>query len=216
MCPIIINQIYSKSKGSDDFEIGDRIYSINNNIIIGDGYIYFEDIGINIPLNTYLWYSLENKFNINIFRRNKQISLKIDTELLDDKIPMNITKDTKYLIKDNIVFCIPNLMMIEWLTQNDIKLCNTLYLQYMNNPYFKPKHNYLLVGLINIKGHPSTIQDIFKPYEERIYNTREYLELFTILNINVSKSTNIDKHKSIDKLIICDSNETEILLSWIN
>jgi hypothetical protein len=221
ICPIIIKQIYSNPKSGlkkelTDFEIGDHIHSLNNIPIVNDGYIFFADIDISIPLNTYIWYSLDNKLVFDVYRRKQNIKIKIDHESLNDKISIDISKNTRYLIKDNVVFCVLNLMMIEWLSQNDIRLCNTIYLQYMNNPYFKPKHNYLLVGLINIKEHPLPIQDIFKPYEERIYSVRKYLELFTILNINVSKTTNIDKHKSIDRLIICDSSEKELSLSWIS
>jgi hypothetical protein len=178
--------------------------------------VYFSDIKISVPINTYIWYILEDIVNLCVVRNNKLKQLYLISDNVETKISMSIDTKTKYMVKDNIVFCVPNLMMIEWLTHNDIILTNSLYLQFCNNPYFKPKHSYLFVGLLNISNHPTVIQDILKPYESRIYNPRMFMELFTVLNINLSKSTNIDIHKSIDKLIICDSNENELSLNWVN
>ena len=206
LCPIILTQTYSQN----NLKIGDHIYSVDNNIITENGYIYFSELMINIPLNTYLWYSSLQKHIFNIYRGGKKYIFDIATELINDNISMNIYESTKYCIKDNIVICYPNLLMVAWLNFNEIRFCNSIYIQYMLNPYLKSENNYLFVKLINKHKHPQKIQKIFKPYKDRMYNVKKYLEIFTILNVNINKK------KSIDKLVICDINENRLSIDWFN
>jgi hypothetical protein len=121
-----------------------------------------------------------------------------------------MTIETNHIIKDNIIFCELNLLLIEWLIQNGIVLKNITYLRYTENPYFKSKNNCLFVGLINIEDHPKLIKDIFNQYADRIYNVKKYMEIFTVLGMNMENV----KINDINKLVICDSSENEILLNW--
>jgi hypothetical protein len=142
--------------------------------------------------------------------------ISINSSNLADQINFKITPYTNFNIKDNIIFTKPNLLMIEWLTYNNIIIKNSLFLQYMINPFYKTKQDNLMVGLININQHPTMIQDLVKPYIDNIYNIDRYIELFTVLSINNSNSTNIDNYKIINKLTICDSGEKEINLNWLS
>ena len=222
--PITVIQNHNeKDKTINKLEVGDQIYSINDKKINKDGYIFFSEINMYVSLNTYLWYSTILENIVIICRDNKIIRLLIEREVLNEKILLMVEEDTKYKIINNKIFCVLNLMMIEWLTTNDITLRNTVYLQFMREPYLKSKCNYLFVGLVDIDEHPLMIRTLLKPYNINNKNGKEmeYLDLFTIININgystiLTKTTNIDKYRSIDKLTICDSNNKKLLLSWIN
>jgi len=135
---------------------------------------------------------------------------------LIEQINLSIKLFSIMEIKDNIIFTKPNLLMIEWLLHNNIIFKNNLYLQYMINPFYKTDQNNLMVGLINIDNHPNCVRNILKSYIDNIYGVTKYMELFTVLIVNVSNSSNIYKHKMINKLIICDSNENELYLDWLS
>jgi hypothetical protein len=219
---IMINQTYLKSKkilfeSSSNLEIGDQIISMNDMPISNTGMIEFdESIKIHVPLQTYIWYKLDHIiYKFKILRNNRIIEVDISSELLINKISVDIKPQTKYLIKNDIIFCFLNLLMVEWLTINEIVFKNISYLEYKINPFFKSKQKCILVGLINPSKHPFQVQKQLKPYLEYIYNIQTYMEFFTILAINKLKTTNIKIPKLINTLIVSDSYEREIILDWI-
>ena len=218
---IIVTHIFEKIVKNnliiqnDSLKLGDYIYSINTNIIDSNGYIYYDKLNISIPLNTYLYYTSNLNHKFEIIRNNINKTIIITPCKLTDQINFKISPLTTFNIKDNIIFTKPNLLMIEWLTYNNIIIKNNLYLQYMINPFYKTKQNNLMVGLININQHPNSIKDIIKPYIDYIYNIDKYIELFTVLSVNTANSSKIDNHKTINKLILSDSNESEIFFNWL-
>lgn len=218
--PIIVKQIFKNEINinidkNDSLKVGDYIMSINDNDIKQNCYIYLECINIDVPINTYLYYTQISKHKFKIIRNNKLMEIFINTKYLFNQINFKISITTIFSIKDNIIFAKPNLLMIEWLTYNNIIVKNNLYLQYMINPFYKTKQNNLMIGLINIDQHPETVRDMLKPYINDIYNIDKYIEFFTVLVVNMANSAKIDNHKTINKITICDSNENEINLNWI-
>jgi hypothetical protein len=204
---LTVNKIYSTTK---NILIGDIIYLIDNKPVLTDELINFKMININIPINTYLWYSVRSEHIFTVIRNMKMVKISLRSEPLLNKITPTMTIETNHIIKDNIIFCELNLLLIEWLIQNGIVLKNITYLRYTENPYFKSKNNCLFVGLINIEDHPKLIKDIFNQYADRIYNVKKYMEIFTVLGMNMENV----KINDINKLVICDSSENEILLNW--
>ena len=74
----------------------------------------------------------------------------------------------------------------------------------------------MMVALRNLQDQPLSIINTIKPYENYIYKIRDQIEFFNILEINSSKTININIIKSINRLIICDSNERILILNWVN
>ena len=57
-----------------------------------------------------------------------------------------------------------------------------------------------------------TKEDDFDELFKILYNkSNEYIDIFTILNVN--KSSNIENCKSINKISLCDMDETKIVLN---
>ena len=134
---ILINKIYSTSK---NILIGDLICSVDDKPI-KNGFVDFKTIDISIPLHTYLWYSTIKEHTFDIIRNYNYLRTTFKTEKLLDHIMPSNEIDTNYIIKDNMIFCELNLLLIEWLVQNEIKLKNITYLQYFETPFFKSKNN---------------------------------------------------------------------------
>jgi len=204
------------TKKGDKLEINDYIQSVNDIVVENNGLLYFSDVNILVPINTYIWYLVGDKIKLCVTRNDKQKELYLTPKSINKKISINVQMETKYIIKDNIIFCIPNLMMTEWLTHNDIIYVNKQYLQYYDDPYMTIKNSYLFVSLIDIDNHPEEIREILKPYLSRMNNPRLFMELFTIKSINSSNTININSHESINKLILSDSNDRELFLNWLN
>lgn len=204
---LIINQIYSNK--NKKLEIGDIIYKINNKNVNRNGTIYCNFLKIVLPIHTYLWYINNNKINFTIIRNDNLLDIEVTKELLNEKLSFEISNKTTIIEKDNIIFCKPNLLMIEWLIENDIVPRNILYLEYKINPFYK-KNTYFFVGFTNILEQPLTITNILCRYLKSTDN----FDIFTILNINNSRSLNINQFKNINSLSLLDSNEQEIILDW--
>jgi hypothetical protein len=191
---LIVKQSYTKK--TNNLQIGDVINSIND-IKINKSSIYYDKLNIDIPINTYIWYEAiyYNVFNFLITRNNKKMNININTEKLNNKISFDINTISEWNIIDKFIFIKPNLLMIEWLIENDIILKNYLYLSYIINPYYKIKNNYLLIELskYNIKLKP-------------------YIELYNIVSINNNKTFNINTLKYINKLLVLNSNEKQVNL----
>lgn len=198
--------------------------SYNRNILVGDiickldeiplspsGLILNSQLNINIPLHTYIWYSNTKSHTLGILRNKDSLNINIKTENIKDVITPSVTMNTNYIIKDGVIYCELNLLLDEWLVNNNIILKNISYLQFYVNPFFKLKNNCLFVGLTNIDEHPKIIQETLKKYVARIYNIRDEIELFTVINMNMNMIENNDIHK----LTLLDSNEKELILSWL-
>ena len=218
--PIVVKQILKNEKDinlnkNDYLKVGDYILSIDNNNINSNCYIYLNCVNIDVPINTYLYYTQTVKHKFTVIRNNKLIEIFVTPQYLLSQINFKINTATTFSIKDNIIFAKPNLLMIEWLTYNNIIVKNSLYLQHMINPFYKTKQHNLMVGLINISQHPESVRDILKPYINNIYNIDKYIEFFTVLAVNMANSAKIDNHKTINKITICDSHENELNLNWI-
>jgi hypothetical protein len=205
--PIIIKEIFSKKT---QFEINDQILSLNNKQISTDGYILSNKLNIDVPIHTYIYYELIICHMFEIKRNNEYLQIMTDCQLLCNSISFKIKTQTEYYIIDNMIFCMPNLLMTEWLINNQIIIRNNLYLEYKLCPFKQIKKSYLFIGLIDIENHPVTIQNQLKSY-----NIRDHIEIFTVLSINNSESSNIKKYNSINKLTICDSNHNKLVLNWI-
>lgn len=215
---LIVTQTYMNTKSPiSTLNIGDCIFTINNINILPNGYILYHDIGLNVPLHTYIWYSNKKTHTFDILRNTKYMKLQIMTESLYNKLSVCINTKTLTIEKDNLIFCEPNLLLFEWLMRFNINPNNCTLLQYMENPFYAFKQTFMFVGITNIKNHPETIQQKIKPYIDNIYKPYLYnndsivnMELFTILTPNALKILTND----IDKLTICDSKEREIMLEW--
>lgn len=205
------NIIISQTHYIDDLEIGDTILSIDGKQINEDGEIFSSELKIYIPLHTYIWYSFNSdEYNFVIYRNKKRIEIKVKSEKLIDKINLNTKKTTELLIKNNIIFCKPNLLMFEWLSHNDIYIKNYLYIQYKLNPYYIFKQKYLFVGLNDAYNHQKHINKILSEFNK----SNKYIDIFTILNVNGNKISNIENCKSINRISLCDIDETKIVLKW--
>jgi len=187
----------------------DKIYSIND-IKLDKELVYESQIGIKIPVNTYIYYqSINNNiFNLTIIRDDKLFSFNIRSENLLSRLSFKTNPITKYHIIDKFIFAQPNLLFIEWINYNKIIFKNYLYLIYGVSPFIKRKDSYLFIGsTINIKE--------LKPYQDESYNVNcsGYLQIFNIHSINNKKSYNINQLKYINKLVLIDSDEQEVILS---
>jgi len=202
---LIISQIYSNKHKK--LEIGDVIYKINNKNVNKNGTIYCNFLKIILPIHTYLWYINNNKINFTIVRNDNILDIEIIKENLNDKLSFEITEKTTIIEKDNIIFCKPNLLMFEWLIENEVVPRNILYLEYKINPFYK-KNTYFFVGFTDILEQPITVVNKLCRYLKSIDN----YDIFTILNINNSRSLNINQFKNINSLSLLDSNEQEITL----
>lgn len=219
---IMVKQTYGKTCL---LKMGDYIYAINNHAFTTNGYLLFSKVGINVPLHTYIWYSNKKSHIINVLKDNNNYKkIKINTESLYNKLSISIEKETKMIIKDNIIFCKPNLLMFEWLMMFNINATNSIYFQYMTNPFYTIKQSYIFVGLLNFINHPIDVQKQLKTYINKIYKPLSFsnnnedinMELFTVLTTNLTKLLINETNKTIDKLVICDSNENEITLNWLS
>lgn len=216
---LIITQTYINTKNSiNTLNIGDHIHAINNINILPSGYVSFHNIGIDVPLHTYIWYSNKKTHTLCILRDTNFMKTQITTESLYNKLSVCISTKTSMFEKDNLIFCAPNLLLFEWLMQFNINPNNSILAQYMENPFYTSKQSIILVSLTNLKNHPENIQQKLKPYIDNMYKPYLYnndstvnIELFTILTSNISKIMASD----IDKLTICDSREKELTLEWI-
>jgi hypothetical protein len=209
----IITKIYSNKY--NNLNIGDSIYKIDD-ICINDDQILYTKLDIDIPINTYIWYEsiYSNIFKFTIKRDDRILNLNIKTEQLENKLSVTINNNSEYKIINNIIFTKINLLMIEWLTKNNIIFKNYLYLLYLINPFYKNKDNYIIIGIIDIDKHPINIKKLIEPYSKEIYNIQKFMETFTISSINNKKLYNLNKLESIQKLILNDSSENEIVLNW--
>ena len=215
--PIIIKQSYSKStKEHNSLQIGDQIVSINNIRLDKNGYMMLSETKTLVPMHTYLWYNSNTKHVFEIIRDRKISYLHITSENILDKITFDIETYTNYKIIDSVIFCNPNLLMVEWLQNKELIFKNNLYLQYVLNPYYKSKFYNLMVGIINKDNQPNQIKETIKPYEANIYEQKKYVEFFTVLNINSSNSSNIISYDYLNKIIVSDSRENELTFSWLS
>jgi len=207
----IIKQSYNSG-----LNIGDKILMINNLFIDEDSLVFYDKVNIHIPLHTYIWYqsNSNNVFKFKIERNELIFSQNISSKRLDKQISFTISERTNYLIINNIIFCKANLLMVEWLVKNDIIIKSYLYQLYHTNPFYHYKNNYIFIGIIDIIEHPPQINDSINPYMKEIYSITKYMETMTILTINDKKNYNLNKIESIFKLVLCDSNEKEIILDW--
>jgi hypothetical protein len=154
------------------------------------------------------------------------MQLNIYAKPLPQQLSVSISENTCCIIKENIIYTTPNLLMIEWLNHNNIIFKNTIYLKHMIDPFYKIKQNYLMVGIINIQKFSNNIQDKLKPYLENMFtpyftNTLDsdtYVEFFTIINSTyVSKLFSQSNDESyINKLSIHDAYENNINLDFTN
>lgn len=222
--PLIVKQVFSDKDVVQNkniittfgqINIGDYIISINNNDLNDDGYVYFDIVNIYVPFNTFIYYSNISKHTISLARNNQIITLLIPSQNIINQINFKIDIYTTFCVKDNIIFSLPNLLMIEWLTYNDIIVKNSLYLQYILSPFHKSKYLFLLIGLININQHPQSIKDTIKPYIDNVYHVTKYNELFTVLSINGLGTQKINNYKTINKITFCDSSDRELNFNWI-
>ena len=200
----IISNIHGKKTL---FEIGDEILSINNDVLNSNKKIYDNNFKIDLPFNTYIWYNRVE--SILIVRNNKIISISVILENLEKRLSLKIEKNTKEYRINKLIFCYANLLMFEWIIFNNIMPKCKVYLEYKINPYYKSKLNYLLVGIENFENHPINIQNTIKKYFSYQY------EFGRILSISSYKSVNLENIKTIDKLIISNSNDEEIELNWL-
>jgi hypothetical protein len=215
--PVIIKQTYSRTV-RDSLQIGDQIVGINGLTLDAKGYIMMSDIKIAVPFHTYLWYNPASNYIFTLVRGNSVKNIKISSESLVDKISFDIGIQTNYIIIDNVIFCSPNLMMVEWLQNKELIFKNNLYLQHIMNPYYKPKYSSLMVGIINRESQPTNIRETLKPYEPNIYQNRKYVEFFTVTNLNsanVSNISNLQTHQYVNRLMVSDSRENELVFNWI-
>lgn len=191
----------------------DKIISINNKKLNTKSMIYFEKIKLYIPSNTYLWYysMYNNLIKFNIIRDSKQLITNIKLYQLDKKISFGIESTTSFKIINNIIFAKSNLLMIEWLTHNDIIYRNEMYLNYMINPYYRYKNNYLFIGIIDIDQHPEQIKQKLNPYYKDI---TKYMDSMTIISINNKKKFNMNKLDSIINLVLSDPFNNVLVLDW--
>lgn len=201
---IMISQTYDMN----DLEIGDTIYSIDSKIINEEGEIFSSELKIYVPVHTYLWYNFNSEHKFVIYRDKQKSEFNIKKEELFNKTNLNINKITKLLIKDNIIFCKPNLLMFEWLAHNELYIRNYSYYQYRLNPYYILKQKYLFVGL-NDNCHPDDV----KKNLLKCNTSNEFIDIFTIFSVN-SKSPYVENCKKVKNLILCDIDETKISLNW--
>jgi hypothetical protein len=222
--PLIVKQVFAEKDVVQNknilttisqMDIGDYIMSINDNDLNEDGCVYFDVANIHVPLNTYIYYSHISKHSFSVIRNNQLLTLLISSQNIINQINFKIDIYTTFCIKDNIIFSLPNLLMVEWLTYNDIIIKNNLYLQYMLTPFHKSKCLFLLIGLINIDQHPKSVRDIIKPYIDNIYQVTKYNEFFTVLSINGLGMQKFNNYKTINKITFCDSNDKELNFNWI-
>ena len=73
-------------------KINDKIILINDQPLDTNSMIYFEEIKLNIPLNTYLWY-YPYMVKLNISRESRLLTLYIKPEQLDKKIFNSFSKN---------------------------------------------------------------------------------------------------------------------------
>jgi hypothetical protein len=225
------NQTIIKQSYNSYLKIGDTICSIDDQIINNQSMIfydkltiylnnqsmiYYNELKIYIPINTYIWYqsTKSNIFKFKIIRDDKILNLNINNKRLDKQISFTINDTTEYKIINNIIIAKINLLMVEWLVENNIIFKSNLYLSYNINPFYYQKNNYIMIGIIDIEYHPNQINDIMSPYMKEIYSIDKYMQAMTILSINDKKIFNLNKINTISKMILSDSNEKEIILDW--
>ena len=146
-----------------------------------------------------------NTFKFNIIRNGKKININIKTEQLKNKLFFDINTTTECYSIDNFIIIKPNLLMVEWLIENNIILKNYLYLCYMINPFKKIKNNYLLAGTHKY------IKELDEYYSELV-NINTHLQLFNIVNINQKKLYNINKIKFIKSIKLTDAFNKLIII----
>jgi hypothetical protein len=190
-------------------EIGDEILTINDNILNTKRMIYDNKLKIELPLHTYIWYNNKKKYNILIIRNRIAINLIINSEELNKRLSIKIEEKTKEYIIEQLIFCNANILMFEWIIFNNIMPKCKIYLEYKINPYYKMKSNYLLVGIYNLENHPFNVRDKIKKHLNYEY------EFGKVLAIPEYKTLNLDNIKSINILIISNSNDEEIELNWL-
>ena len=210
------NKTIIKQSYISNLHIGDQINMIDDLHINNQSMIFYDKLMIDIPINTYIWYQLikSNIFKFNIKRNDKILNLDINSKRLDKQISFTVNDRTECKIINNIIFAKANLLMIEWLIENNIIFKNYLYLSYSIDPFYHHKNNYIMIGIIDIEEHPLQINNSINPYMKKIYSITKYMEVMTILSINDKKIYNLNKVESIFKLILCDSNEKELILDW--
>jgi len=213
---LLIKQIYSKllKNNKTKLMIGDIILSINDKSVDINGMIDDDVLGIKLPIQTYLIYTeVKTKLSINIIRNNLELNLKITTELLYDILGFEHNINTTYMINDNIITCVANIYMFDWLIENDIcPKCN-IYLEYkIINPY--KNKQLIFVGFTELYKQPKHIINMITQYIPRIYELNDFMELFSIIKINSAKTININQSKTINKLILLDSDNNELSLDW--
>jgi len=213
---LLVKQVYSKllKNNKQKLMIGDIILSINNLIIDRNGMIDDPILGIKLPIQTYLIYAeLGTKLSINVIRNESELSLIITTEILYDKLGFEHKEKTTYMINNDIITCVPNIYMFDWLIENNIcPKCN-IYLEYKKvNPY--KNKQLLFIGFTDPYKQPKHILNMINKYIPRIYQLDDFLELFTIIKINSIKSLNINHCQLINILILSDSDNRELILNW--
>lgn len=200
----IISNIHSKTSV---LEIGDEILTVNDNVLNSNQKIYDSKFKIDLPFHTYIWY---NKTNILLINRNSEIiTVSVVLEKLEKRLSLKIEEKTREYRINKLIFCNANLLMFEWIIFNSIMPKCKVYLEYKINPYYKSKLNYLLVGIEDFEDHPITVQNNIKKYFGYQY------EFGRVLSISSYKSINLENIKSIDKLIVSNSNDEEIELNWL-
>ena len=200
------NIFFNYTSKRNNVHVNDIIININKNKIIND-LIYYNKLNIFIPINTFLWYEsiMYNTFKFNIIRNGKKININIKTEQLKNKLFFDINTTTECYSIDNFIIIKPNLLMVEWLIENNIILKNYLYLCYMINPFKKIKNNYLLAGTHKY------IKELDEYYSELV-NINTHLQLFNIVNINQKKLYNINKIKFIKSIKLTDAFNKLIII----
>jgi hypothetical protein len=211
---LFIKQVYSKllKNNKNKLMIGDIILSINNQIIDRNGMIDDSLLGVKVPIQTYLIYAnIETKLSVDVIRNNSKLSLNITTELLYDILGFEHKEKTNFIINNNTITCVANIYMFDWLIENDIcPKCN-VYLEYKKvNPY--KNKQLIFIGFIDIYKQPKHIINMIEQYIPRIYQLGDFIEFFTIIKINSAKIPNINQCRSIEKLILSDSDNNELLL----
>ena len=198
-----ITDVYSDKK---NIKVNDRLIKIDDLNIDINGCVFVDSLDILIPINTYAWYFPKSKHKINILRNNELIVVEVKSESLKIKIKPYINTVTNHVIKDDVIFCDLNLLMIEYLTSQKITIKSLEYSNYMLNPLDKTISSWMVVDLINKTLHSSLIQQMFEHYNK--------FELFNIIKINNSKTTNVNVHKHFNKLILADSDNNYFELNF--